>query len=153
MEPTIRLFVVEDGANTYVFDAETLAAAQIVGEAKEREAFGEKGAWRSVWLRKPLGKHAREIAERCRVTDPIVGFRMDSTREPAARCAVLVEKWEGFEGAPSFEAFESLPLPLAEALDGRIQAHMYPNILNNADFLKAWKDNSTTSETPTPKPE
>lgn len=145
----LRLFVVEDTDHTYVFDEATLNLAGLGSVEKQQEAFGDRGAWRSVTFRKPLGRHAREIASLCQVADPVTGFRMDATREAAARFAVLVEAWEGFAEPPSFDAFENLPLPLAEAIDGALQAHMYPNILANPDFTNAWKGNSQASA-PTP---
>lgn len=146
MEP-IKLFVVEEETNCFVYDAETLALAGITTEEAATEAFAGKGAWRRLWLRKPLGKHAREIAALCRVTDPVTGFRMDETREAGARCQVLVERWEGFAEAPSLSAFDNLPLPLADMIDAHIRAHMYPNITANPDFLNAWKGNLQASET------
>jgi len=149
LEP-IKLFVVEDERSCFVYDEQTLAVAGIETEEAAKAAFGENGSWRRLWLKKPLGKHAREIAALCRVTDPVTGFRMDDTKEAGARCQVLVERWEGFEGNPSFEAFENLPLPLADVVDALIRAHMYPNILANPDFLNAWKGKLQASETERP---
>lgn len=136
MEPTIRLFVVTHKKRTHVYSLQTL---QMAKESLVPEAFAlleTSGEWKEIWLHEALARHEQDIQSRCIVRNELAGFRYDSSKEPGVRCAVMVEKWNGFPKAPSEEAYNDLPLSLAKAVDAAILEHMYPSGLD-ADFFQS----------------
>ena len=139
MGDPIRLFVMTDSNGTTVTDATVLASIGLTTEEQIREAFGTSGVWREVWLREPTFGRQQEIRRRCQVRGEEGQTVYEATREPSARCAVMVERWNSFPTAPSEEAFEALPATVANALDQAIQAAMYPSLATNAHFMKAWR--------------
>ena len=76
----------------------------------------------------------------------------DPLSEPAARCAVMVEKWNGPLKAPSKEAFLDLHPNICNSIDIAIRAYMYPCITGNANFIKALNERQKNSDQETPAP-
>lgn len=160
-EPTFRILVVKAGKlparcfrekAVQQMEAELAALAE-QGESESEQKKAERaavhaalsakcellkkhGQWREVWLREPEAGHDEQISALCLVKDDELGRRFDPTREPAARCKVLVEKWNGFKQAPSMEAFRTLEGEVGRVIDEEIREWMYPSELSE-DFFEA----------------
>ena len=152
MGEPIRLFVIEGANGTTVTDAATLASIGLTTEAQIEAVFGESGAWREIWLQEATFGRQQEIRRRCRSFGEDGQPRYNALQEPAARCAVMVARWNGFPAAPSEEAFEALPATVGNALDAAIQAVMYPGLASDPNFMQAWSAwrNASTPEIPVP---
>lgn len=143
---TIEFYVVEtESGDLLVYDRPMLQLAGLDSEETLIEAFGETGSWKKLHLKRVTGKEKTEITRLCQVPDPVIGFQYDSTREPAARIAVIVEQWEGFDFPPDMKAHDLLDAPLLDAILNALQNHLYPNPLANAAFLKAFSAHGSTT--------
>lgn len=155
MKMPMRLFVMTDPetGDVTVTDAVQLARIGLESDEQIRVAFGEDGEWREVWLREASHRLRTKADQMCTQIDPVTGAQSrDDTLLPAARCEVMVEKWNGFPAAPSREAFDALPPNLADALNALIVLHLFPRLATNANFMQAWSvwRKRSAPETPVP---
>lgn len=162
MKSPVEFYVTPFEGSVAIFEKETLKIAGIETKEALKEAFPDGGSWRKVWLKPVYGKEKTEITRLCQVTDGVFGFRFDSLREPAARIAVVVEKWEGFfrdveveqadqtkkaEKRPlaiDMDAYDAIEGPVLDYLAQILEAHLHPNALAHPGFTKAFLQKNST---------
>jgi hypothetical protein len=147
----IRLYVIPTKVSCQVYDCAMLSAVGLVTAEETAEKL-PGGSWVEIWLRTATGKQRRLISEKCRVPDAEKGFTYDPTLQQAARLAVMVERWNGIEEAPSMSAYDHLRDPLIDAIDAQILAAMYPSAEGNPNFFAQWKSNAAALEANSPSP-
>lgn len=129
-----------------VIDEKTLFSMKLDTVEKQRTALGipESEEIKEVWIKKPLGEHKYEIQSKCLDANTMT---YNPALENRKRFVVLVEKWNGFPLKPSEEAYLSLPVAVANFLDGVLIQMMMPSAFNNAGFMQALKQSQADLET------
>jgi hypothetical protein len=162
LKSPIEFYVTPFEGSVAIYEKETLKLAGIESKEALKSAFPDGGTWRKVWLKPVFGKEKTEITRHCQVADAVFGFRYDPTREPAARIAVIVEKWEAFfkeveieqpDGSKKVErrplpvdinAYDALEGPVADYLSNILEAHLHPNALSHPGFIQAFSQKGST---------
>ena len=141
MQEPLRMYVEASGA---VIDADFLKTVGWDTPDKVREMLGDTVQLKEIWLKDATTRRQFEIGEKIKKQNTDGSLTSEYLLEPAARCSVMVEKWNGFPEAPSMDAFMNLPIPVGNALDALIRRYMYPQVSEN--FIKALPQPQQRSE-------
>ena len=134
----------------------------IVEESLLKEMFPELGDLETEvpgverrWIRFQSGtrKNDQAIAQKCLVPDEKDGFKYDALLWEQFAAEVMVESWGSYDDQGQAvdepfdaETFLNLENLEAEFVTARIAAILRPSILNNPNFMRAWKDRLPSSE-------
>lgn len=126
----IRIFVCEEDGETFAYTQDYFKQFGLETEASVAGVYGDTGKWHEVVLKPLCAATERDIKRLARVSDPERGFLIDETELPAARAATAVQSWTFADaaGTPvpvSKDGYNTLPLRVAQVLDGLLFAKLY----------------------------